>query len=165
MWHVYHVAGHFEAQVSTFLAAQGLESYAPRFAAPPRTRAGSVRARRHRWVFPGYVFFRIPGGFTRWDSVRWAPGVRRVLLEDGAPAELPDTIVDRLRRRLAECAIQPAARYHPGQSLVIDRGPLASLDAIFEKPIPAAQRVRILIQLLGRQVRVEVDPAVLRPAG
>jgi hypothetical protein len=38
------------------------------------------------------------------------------------------------------------------------------VDAIFERELKAAARVQILIQLLGRPLMVEVDPAILRAA-
>jgi hypothetical protein len=39
------------------------------------------------------------------------------------------------------------------------------VDAIFERELDAPERVRILVRLLGRPLSVEVDPAILRPAG
>src|SRR4030088_624247 len=88
MWHVVHVSPNGEPQVCKYLGLQGIEAYAPRFPAPPRTKPGSVRDRRQRWVFPGYVFFKIAAGFERSDLIRWAPGVRRMLQEGGGAATL-----------------------------------------------------------------------------
>ena len=82
MWNVLHVAPNGEPQVCKYLGLHGIEGYAPQFPPPTRTRAGSVRDRRRRWVFPGYVFCKIADGFTQWDLIRWAPGVRRMLQED-----------------------------------------------------------------------------------
>jgi hypothetical protein len=39
------------------------------------------------------------------------------------------------------------------------------VDAIFDKELDAPDRVRILVQLLGRPMSVEVDPTILRAAG
>ncbi len=166
MWHVLHTAPNCEPQVSKFLVAQGLESYAPQFLPPPRTRRGSLRDRRHRWLFPCYIFFRIPDSFRRWDVIRWAPGVRRLLDEDGAAAVIAEEIVDRIRRRLEERSLGLVrTRFVPGQVVVIERGPLAAVDAIFERELDPTSRVEVLINLLGRQLKVEVDPVILRPAG
>ena len=166
MWHVLHVAPQCEPQVCKYLAVHGVESYAPQFPPPPRTRPGSVRDRKHRWVFPGYVFLRAPDDFSQWDLIRWAPGVRRMLDQDGSPGVLRDEIIDHLRRRLAErelIALRP--RFETGQPVVIQTGPLRMVDAIFERELDAPERVRILVRLLGRPLSVEVDPAILRPAG
>ena len=166
MWHVAYASPHCEPQVCKYLAVHGVESYAPQFPPPPRTRAGSVRDRKHRWVFPGYVFFRIPTGFVDWDTIRWAPGVRRVLQQDGGPALLTDEIVARLRQRLAERSMSLAGRrFHQGQAVTIQSGPLRMVDAIFETELETSARVRILINLLGRPVPVDVDAAMVRAVG
>jgi transcriptional antiterminator RfaH len=166
MWRVLHVSPHGEAQVCKYLSAHALENYAPQFPPPSRTRPGSVRDRRFRWVFPGYVFLRPPEGFSQWDLIRWAPGVRRFLQQDGDAALLPDEIVDHIRRRLAERSLQmPAPRFKRGQPVMVQSGPLRMVDAIFESELDAPSRVRILVHLLGRPLTVEVDPAILRAAG
>jgi transcription antitermination factor NusG len=166
MWHVLHVAPHSEETVAKFLSVHSIESYTPKFSAPPRTRPGSVRDRRHRWVFPGYVFFKIPDPFALWDTIRWAPGVRRLLQQDGRPGPIADSVIEHIRRRLAEREMAPVRPpFHAGQPVVIERGPLAMVDAIFDRQLSGAARVQILIHLLGRPLAVTIDPAMLRPAG
>jgi transcription antitermination factor NusG len=166
MWNVLHVAPNGEPQVCKFLGLHGIEGYAPQFPAPPRTKPGSVRDRRHRWVFPGYVFFKTAGDFGRWDLIRWAPGVRRMLQEDGEPGTVDDLVVDHIRQRLAERSLTPTRpTFRQGQSVVIQSGPLRMVDAIFERNLDAPARVQILVHLLGRPLAVEVDPAILKAAG
>jgi transcription antitermination factor NusG len=163
MWHILHAAPTGEPQVCTFLGLNGIEAYTPKFAAPPRTKPGSVRDRRHRSVFPGYVFFRLHAGFADWDLIRWAPGVRRMLQVDGAPGMVDDTIVDHIRQRVAERSLSPTrGTFRKGQSVVIQSGPLRMVDAIFDASLDARARVQVLITLLGRPLAVEVDPAILK---
>jgi len=166
MWHVLHVAPNGESQVCKYLGLHGIEGYAPQFPAPPRTKPGSVRDRKQRWVFPGYVFLKIAEGFANWDLIRWAPGVRRMLQEDGAPGTIDDAIVSHVRQRLAERSLMPIRpTFQRGQSVVIQSGPFRMVDAIFEKNLDAPARVQILVHLLGRPLAVEVDPAILKAAG
>jgi transcription antitermination factor NusG len=166
MWNVAYATPHGEPQVCKYLAIHGIESYAPQFPPPPRTKPGSVRDRKHRWVFPGYVFFRIPTGFSEWDIIRWAPGVRRLLQEDGQPASLSDQVVGRLRQRLAERSMTPTERrFTQGQTVVIQSGPLRMVDAIFDKELDSSARLRVLVYLLGRRMPVDVDAAIVRAAG
>jgi len=165
MWNVLHVAPNGEPQVCKYLGLHGIEGYAPQFPPPPRTKAGSVRDRRRRWVFPGYVFCKIADGFTQWDLIRWAPGVRRMLQEDGEPGTVDDVFVDHVRRRLADRSLAASRPlFRKGQPIVIQSGPLKMLDAIFEKNLDASQRVQVLVQLLGRPLTVEVDAAIVRAA-
>jgi transcription antitermination factor NusG len=168
MWHVLHAAQNCEPQVCKYLGLHEIEGYAPQFPPPPRTKPGSVRDRKRRWVFPGYVFFKIEEGFSRWDLIRWAPGVRRMLQGDAAPATLSDEVIERIRLRLAERQLTPprATLYmYKGQRVVIESGPLRMVDAIFEKNLDASQRVQVLVQLLGRPLTVELDAAIVRAAG
>jgi transcription antitermination factor NusG len=166
MWHVLQVAPNNEPQVSRVLSLRGIGSYAPQFPAPPRTRTGSVRDRRARWVFPGYLFFQIGADFSQWDAIRWAPGVRRILQQDGEAGVVADEVVEHLRRRVLEHAVSPPSpRFRSGQPVVIERGPLAMVDAIFKRELPASRRVEILVHLLGRPLAVTVDAAILRPTG
>lgn len=148
------------------LAVHDVLAYAPKFAAPPRTKPGSVRDLRQRWVFPGYLFFKAPADFAQWDLIRWAPGVRRILGQDGEPGGLDDTVVDHIRQRVAELAFRPARySFRSGQSVQILSGPLRMVDAIFDRDLDGPARVQVLVQLLGRQMPVRLDPAILRATG
>ena len=51
-----------------------------------------------------------------------------------------------------------------GESVVIEAGPLRMVDAIFERNLDAAQRVQVLVHLLGRPLTVELDAAIVRAA-
>jgi transcription antitermination factor NusG len=165
MWYVLHAAPNAEPQVCKFLGLHDIEAYAPQFPAAPRTKPGSVRDRRRRWVFPGYVFIRTQDGFSNWDLVRWAPGVRRMLQQDGAPGTLDDQVIDHLRRRLAEGQLaRSRPSFYKGQPVLIQSGPLRMVDAIFDRNLDASQRVQVLVQLLGRPLAVEVDAAIVRAA-
>jgi transcriptional antiterminator RfaH len=162
MWHVLHTTPHGEGSLGKYLSTEGVVTYAPRFANSPRTRPGSVRDTRPRRVFPGYLFFQPPVDFARWDAIRWAPGVRRLLQVDNAPAVIQDSVIDHLRHRLAEGSLLPGRpAFRQGDPVVIQRGPLAMVDAIFDRELSAPDRVQILVNLLGRPMTVRLDPAVL----
>lgn len=163
MWNVLHTNPNCESQVAKYLGLHDIEVYLPQFATPPGTQRGSVRDRRRRWVFPGYLFFNVPAGFQKWNAVHWAPGVRRVLTEDGGPSVVSQAVIDRIGERLA----QPTRSrpFRSGQPVVIEGGPLAMVDAIFDRELNTSERVQVLVQLLGRPMTVVVDAAILRPAG
>jgi transcription antitermination factor NusG len=163
VWNVVHTNPNQEAPVARFFQLQGIEVYAPQFAAPARTRPRSVRGRRHRWIFPGYLFIKAPADFSRWDLVQRGPGVRRLLTQGGSPSVVDEAVIDRLRSR-SSAAPQARPAFHTGQRLVIERGPLAMVDAIFDRELNSSERVQVLVHLLGRPMAVAVDAAILRPA-
>jgi transcription antitermination factor NusG len=162
-WWTLQTAPHNELHVCKHLSVLGLDCYAPEFAQVRNTRPGSVRDRRHHWVFPGYVFSRSLADPPAWATLRWVPGVVRVLEQDGAPALLSDDIIRQLRQRIAERTLrQPGPRWTPGERVLIARGPLAPLDAIFDQELDAPARVQILVHLMGRELPVTIDPMHLR---
>lgn len=165
MWHVVNTAPNSQIAVTKFLTLHGLESYAPEFIRPRRTHPGSVRDGRHQWIFPGYVFFRVPSGFSSWNIVQRAHGVRRLLCDGNVPAVMEDAVLEQLRLRLA--TTQPLHQgkvFRAGQRVRVEQGALAMVDALFDRSLEATDRVRILVQLLGRQIPVDVDAAILTAA-
>lgn len=147
------------------LGTLGAEPYAPRFLPPRRTRPGSVRDGKNRWVFPGYVLFRPGVGFASWADLRSSPGIHRLLMSDGAPATLSNDVIQHIRTRLDEHARRPALLFRTGDPVRIVQGPLSELNGVFQRRMRASDRVAILIQLMGRAVEVEIDPENLRLAG
>jgi transcription antitermination factor NusG len=162
-WCVLRSAPHRELLVCKQLDAYGIETYAPEFPRTSQTRPGSVRDKRHRWVFPGYVFFRPPASIDGWQVIRWAPGVRGILEVDGGPGALSDRVVHHLQRRIAEMSVDPTGvRFKRGEPVVVERGPLAEVDAIFDRELDSPARVQILVQMMGRELPVQIDPRYLR---
>ena len=53
----------------------------------------------------------------------------------------------------------------PGDTVVIDSGPLAGLRGVFQGPLGPAERVHILVRFLGETNRAEVPVETLRKAG
>jgi transcription antitermination factor NusG len=160
VWNVLHTNPNCESQVAKYLALHEIEVYAPEFSAPPGTRPGSVRDRRHRRLFPGYLFFKVAPGFHSWNLVHWAPGVRRVLTDDGMPSLVSQSVIDRIGERLAQP--QRPLPFRKGQPVLIQGGPLAMVDAIFDRELNTSERVQVLVTLLGRPMTVAIDAAMLR---
>ena len=166
-WWVLQTTSKREPLVCRQLAMRGLEHYAPEFPRRGRTRPGSVRDERRRMIFPGYVFCRPAGCADVHVALKRAPGVLRILGEDGVdgePASVPDAVVRHVRRRVAERAQGlDRAEFRRGQRVVVEGGPMASVDAIFDRELHASARVRILVDMMGRTVPMDIDPADLRP--
>ena len=162
-WFVLQAAPQRELPLVTLLGAHGVRSHVPQFPLPKRARHGSVRSSRPRLVFPGYVFFKVPAGFKDWGAVLWQTGVRRVLRQDGAPALIDDAVIEHLQDRLEAGTLVPdRPAFREGQPVLIERGALAAVDAIFDKHLDAQSRVQVLVEMMGRHVKVQVDLDDLR---
>jgi transcription elongation factor/antiterminator RfaH len=158
MWHVLHTQPRRELQVARLLSHEDIDSYIPEFPSAPRTKVGSKRDQLRQRLFPGYMFFRVPEDFVRWEQIRWAPGVRRVLHVDGSPGVIPDAVVDHIRERLADKSLRAVKpRFERGETVVVERGALAAVDAIFDRELDSASRVQILVNMMGRSLPVHID--------
>lgn len=167
-WWVLQTAPRQERPVCRQLATLDMEHYAPELPHGGQTRAGSVRDRRSRMVFPGYVFCCPAQNASVHHAIRWAPGVVRILGEDHdhTPAAVPDAVIRHLRQRIAETSAGARHRgFVRGEQVVIESGPMASLDAIFDRHLGAATRVRILVEMMGHTVPMHIDPMRLRSFG
>jgi transcription antitermination factor NusG len=90
-----------------------------------------------------------------------------VVMFGGKPACVPMPIIDALRERLAQVKVVDTLgeALHPGDRVVITSGPLADLDAVFDRRLSPEGRVRILVLLLRRWTPVEIGSDVLRKTG
>jgi len=156
-WYALYTKPHKEEQVRIHLEGQGWEVYLPMIPVP-RPRAGR---RKERPFFPCYLFVRGNRETGEVAMLRWTPGLRRVVSYGDMPVVVPDEMVEFIRERLAEkMAVlkkPPGQRFRPGQKVRIVEGPLAAMEAIFERSVSAGERVRVLIDVLGRLTACELD--------
>jgi transcription antitermination factor NusG len=48
-------------------------------------------------------------------------------------------------------------RFEQGDTVIIERGALAAVDAIFDRELDSASRVQILVNMMGRSLPVRID--------
>jgi len=161
-WYALHTKPHKEQQVASFLNERGIEIFYPTL---PVSSPSS--AHRERAFFTSYLFAHVDLETTGLWPLHYAPGMRGVVMFGGTPAVIEDKIVAFLRARLAQKDIfdghgQVLTR---GDRVRITSGPLADWDAVFDQRLSADGRVRVLIQLLHRWTKVEMNAAELRKIG
>jgi len=119
-----------------------------------RRRIGS----RFHWVlaplFPGYVFCRLDM-VTSGKAARYSPGVKDFLTFGSRLAEVGENIIEGLRQRCpgGVAEIDPVSA-KPGDTVRINEGPFAGLEAVFEQKLKGSERVAVLLEILGRQTRI-----------
>jgi transcriptional antiterminator RfaH len=114
--------------------------------------------REKKPFFPHYLFARLDLNDGRMAEVRWMPGVRRIVSAGGRPVPVPDEAVNYIRRRLATIVrIEPEGPFRKGDPVHIVRGPFEGLDAVFDRRLSPEGRVRVLLDLMGRQVATDLD--------
>src|SRR5947207_8256911 len=137
----------------------GITCLAPRLRSRKLTRRGAV------WfveaMFPGYFFaqFDYP---TERRRVEHAAGVRGILQFGDRLATIDAATIENLRQRMeADEVITFDPDLKVGQEVQIAHGPLQGLEVLVTQLLPASERVRVLLEFLGRSLQMEVSKETL----
>ena len=155
-WYVVHTQAQNEGRADLNLRRQGFVTYLPRY----------LRSRRHarrtetvvRPLFPRYLFVALDVARDRWRAVQSTFGVSNLVVIGNHPVPLPDGVVDEIRAREGEqgyvkLGLPPGVK--PGSSIRLIDGIFADYRGVFER-LADDRRVAVLLNLLGREVRVFV---------
>ena len=151
-WYAIQTKGNKEKEVAKRLTDLKFEIFLPWLR--DRRRIGS----KYHWVlvplFPGYLFCRLDVVVSG-KTARYSPGVKDFLRFGNEITEIPNDIIVALKERCPEgiAAVNPVS-LAAGDSVSINEGPFAGLQAIFEKKMKGSERVAVLLELLGRQTRL-----------
>lgn len=115
-------------------------------------------------VFPGYLFVAVDPGSGRWRAVNSTTGVARLVSFGGAPVQVAPALIEALKLRYGVDEGDAEIEVAPGDLVQIADGPFADFVARVEAISPE-RRVYLLIDLLGREARLSVEPSRLRRAG
>src|SRR5271168_3719729 len=163
-WYVVQTQPHAEAKATGHLRRQGFETYLPRY----------LKRRRHARkvetvaapLFPRYVFVAVDLAAQRWRSIYSTVGVARLVCNGDDPAAVPDAVVAALRgREDAGGFIKLDSRpgFRPGEKVRVLDGAFSSCLGLFDG-MAERERIAILLDLLGRKVRVVLDADLVAAA-
>lgn len=155
-WYVLHTKPKRETVVYNYLRSQGVEVFYPSVKVKPV----NPRASKIRPYFPRYLFVHADLGEVGISALQWVPNAIGLVQFDGIAAAVPDSIVITLKKRLEEIkaagglALDGLAQ---GDAVRITQGPLAGYDALFDMRLSGTERAQVLLEMLGRLVRVQVE--------
>jgi len=157
-WYALYTKPHSEYQVDGLLREAGAETYLPAV-----QRRLKRRDRPNRVVyFPCYLFARLDLEVTPLSSITWMPGMRCIICAGEEPVMVADDLIELIRQQLQGTEHTGYGNLRQGDAVRITSGPLRDLEAVFEQPLKAAQRVRILLDVMGRMTEVEIDHAQIK---
>jgi len=156
-WYVVQTHVHSENKAATHLLRQGYDVYLPRY----------LKRRRHARrvenvptpLFPRYLFVGFDLMTARWRSIQSTQGVASLVCNSNEPAVLPESVVAELRRREDDngyIRLDLRPQYAPGDKVRVVDGVFSDSFGLFEG-MADRDRVAILLDLLGRKVRVVLD--------
>ena len=163
-WYVVQTQVNGEAKAADNLRRQGYETYLPRY----------LKRRRHarkvdfaaKPLFPRYMFVAIDMAAQRWRSVQSTVGVSRLVTNGDSPAVVPEGVVGALRAREdAKGFVTMDARlaFAPGDKVRVLAGAFMNNAGLFNG-MADHDRVSILLDMLGRKVRVVIDADLVAAA-
>ena len=158
-WYVVHTQPNGEGRADLNLRRQGFATYLPRYAR--RRRHARRQEVVQRPLFPRYLFVALDLARDRWRAIHSTFGVDRLVLAGEEPLAVPQGVVDEIRAREGNdglVALGLPAGVGPGSPVRLVDGIFADAKGIVER-IADDRRVAILLELLGREVRVFVSPA------
>jgi transcriptional antiterminator RfaH len=163
-WYVVQTQPNAEQRAISNLARQGFVTYLPRY----------LKRRRHARktevvsapLFPRYVFVAIDMAARQWRSIQSTFGVSRLVCNGESPAAVSGWVVDQLKgREDASGYVQllPTAKFAHGDKVRIVEGVFNECLGLFED-MTDRERVVVLLDLLGRKVRVVLDGSAVAAA-
>jgi transcription elongation factor/antiterminator RfaH len=156
-WFVVSTKARREQFAQDQLARRGVETFLPRIFEPPRLLVKPTLAP----LFPGYLFVHIDLTEQYFDVV-WTPGVRKFIEFGALPSAVDDAVIGLLHERLGpEGVVRFTRVFKQGDHVRITHGPFQGLIGIIEHPCSARGRVRVLMELLRRQTRVELPQQII----
>ena len=113
-------------------------------------------------MFPGYIFAHFVYAQSH-RAVEYSAGVHYIVHFGQQVATLPAEAIAALGEKAgADEIVTIDADVEVGQEVQIVEGPLHGFDALVTQVLPAKERVRVLLEFLGRPVETELSaPRVL----
>ena len=106
-------------------------------------------------MFPGYFFARFSLG-EMLPQVRSAHGVSSIVRFGDWYPVIDDSVIEQLRDKTGGDAIaELVPEFALGDSVRLTEGPLAGLEAVITQVLPGKERVRLLLEFLGRETVTE----------
>jgi transcriptional antiterminator RfaH len=158
-WYIIYTKPRKEEDVRSYLTDKGLEVFSPLMEsfAPKNGRMN----RELIALFPCYLFGRFELD-SSYSLVRWARGVKKVLGFGGYPTPVSESVVQLIRERVdVDGVVRKSHSFAPNDVIRIKTGPLKDLVGIFDRWVSEAERVRILLNLIGYQPTIELHYSML----
>lgn len=145
------------------LKRQGFEVYLPRYA---KTRRHARKTETvFRPLFPSYLFVRFDTEISAWRSISSTIGVASLVTFGPCLSPVDPSIIEGLRERENEhglVSLMPTGIKKGDRVRVVD-GPFTNFAGLIEE-VNDSQRVILLLELMGRSVRITADADTISAA-
>lgn len=162
-WYVIQTKPKKEAEASQRLGGLGLEHLLPKVLDSRTVNDLAVQAEKP--LFPNYLFVKLALAH-HYYQVKWTKGIARFVGWGDIPTPISDEVVETIRSRMDEGGrVRIGLDLQPGEEVKIKSGPFKDFIGIFERKMSVQDRIRILLQVAGSHVSVNVPETLVERAG
>ena len=154
-WFVVQTKPGNEHRVETNLSHQEIEAFLPLLETFQYTQGKLVQ--KIKPLFPNYLFAKLDIE-AHYYKVKWTRGVSKILGVGSEPIPISEKVIRTIKERMGESNL---VRLDDGlvQGAVVQftSGPFKDLMGVFDKKMSDGKRVRVLLNLIGVDVPVQVS--------
>lgn len=155
LWYVVQTKPAGEHRVEAHLLNQEMEVFLPLHETYQFVQG--KMARRIKPLFPNYLFAKLDLRF-HYYKVKWTRGVSKILGMGNGPVPISERVIQMIRERAGENnLIKLENEWREGDLVQITSGPLRELTGIFQRRMSDKGRVRILLNMIGIDVPVQIS--------
>ena len=109
-------------------------------------------------LFPRYLFVLLKEGVDDWSSIRSTRGVLSIVRFGIEPAVVPNKLIQLLKQNedISAGAVRDLDRFKQGEKIIIEDGPFAGLEAVFQN-YKSEERVILLLNILNNVATVNLS--------
>lgn len=163
-WYLVQTQINAEARAARNLLQQGFEIYLPRYL-KRRSHARKIE-KVPAPLFPRYMFVQIDMAAQRWRSIQSTFGISHLVLQGSDPARVAPDVINSLKARQDDdgyVKLDRRPKFAPGEKVRVLAGVFAENFGLFDG-MADRERVAILLDLLGRKVRVSLEAELIGAA-
>jgi len=158
-WFILQFKPNSHHQASKNLNRQGFETFLPLNDTTVLKSSRFINTSKP--LFPGYMFIRFDRTGSKWHKINNTYGVSRLITFNSILKSIPTPFVDSLMKRYDSSGnLIPMKKLTKGDRVKIFKGPLSNFIATVETH-ETDQRIWILIDLMGRQAKIQTPSDTL----
>ena len=161
-WFVVQTKPGDEHRVETHLFNQKIQTFLPLLEIHQYSNGKMVQ--KIKPLFPNYIFARLDLKL-QYYKVKWTRGVSKILGTGDGPVPISKKVIQSIKERAGkDNLVKLEEKLKEGDLVQITSGPFKEFNGIFQKKISDNGRVRILLNLIGVDVPVQIDRWQIRKA-
>ena len=160
-WYVVHTHPNQEERTDGNLRSYGLETLNPKQRVTRYNQFTGHPSYIARPLFPTYIFARFKFSEV-YHRIRFTRGVHSLVCFNNDAVPVDDEIIEVIRLRIgSDGFVKMSEDLKAGDPVVIKEGRFQNLGGVFEREMPDADRVRILLNTVSFQGHIVVNRALV----